>query len=48
LVICPPADFGGEVLVDVNARVKAKFIPLDQSMSPALLTYEKSLSRFAD
>ena len=34
--------------MDVNATVKAKFIPLDESMSPALLTYEQSLSRFAD
>jgi hypothetical protein len=34
--------------VDVNARVKAKFIPLDQLMSPALLTYEQSFSGFAD
>jgi hypothetical protein len=38
LVICPPADFGGRSSMDVNARVKAKFIPLDQSIQSALLT----------
>ena len=30
--------------MDVNARVKAKFIPLDQSIQSALLTYEHSFS----
>jgi hypothetical protein len=38
----------GEVLVDVNVRVKAKFIPLDQSMSAALLTYEQIMGGSAD
>ena len=30
--------------MDVNARVKAKFIPLDQSIRSALLTWEHSIS----